>query len=75
MTPKEKAEQLYLKFSYAIRDEETSEGYFSNALHSKNCALIAVDEIIDEVKKILDDEIYSSVLIYWLKVKQEIEKL
>ena len=68
ITPKEKAEQLVDKFDDTLT-------YLESKSKAKQCALIAVDEIIDEVKKILDDENYSSVLIYWLKVKQEIEKL
>jgi hypothetical protein len=73
MTPQEKALKLHIKFYDAIPTlpDEGQMEYES----AKQCALIAVDEIIDEVKTILDDEIYSSVLIYWLKVKQEIEKL
>jgi hypothetical protein len=73
MTPKEKAQELYFKF-YSKIPSIQDEGQMQDEA-SKQCALIAVDEIIDEVKKILDDENYSSVLIYWLKVKQEIEKL
>jgi len=73
MTPKEKAKELYFKF-YSKIPSIQDEGQMQDEA-SKQCALIAVDEIIDEVKKILDDENYSSVLIYWLKVKQEIEKL
>jgi hypothetical protein len=75
MTPQEKAEELVGKYFKLLNYEFGDLVYSLRDKQPKQCALIAVDEIIDEVKTILDDEIYSSVLIYWLKVKQEIEKL
>jgi hypothetical protein len=45
MTPKEKAKELFDKYCWAIRIEETDSGYFSNVLYAKQCALITVDEI------------------------------
>lgn len=57
MTPKEKAKELVGKMR---RDNEMPYQY------AKQCALIAVDEIIHEV---YDD------LEWWKEVKQEIEKL
>ncbi len=59
MTPKEKAEEIYYKFTtYA-------------PLHSNNkqCALIAVDEIRDHLPLISD------IQYYWIDVKAEIQKL
>jgi hypothetical protein len=59
MTPKEKAEEIYYKFTtYA-------------PLHSNNkqCALIAVDEIRDNLPLI------SYIQYYWIDVKAEIQKL
>ena len=56
MTPKEKAKELVDKFINAT----DYNGY------GQQCALIAVDEIINNV------ELYST---YWQEVKQEIEKL
>lgn len=63
MTPKEKAEDLITKFS-------------GNTVHydcTKQCALIAVDEIIENDKK--NYGIDGFVVEYWQEVKQEIEKL
>lgn len=61
MTAKEKAFSLYFKF---IRD------VIADDQKAKQCALIAVDEIINaELFKWLEDE------IYWEEVKKEIEKL
>ena len=58
MTPKEKAEELRNKYMNVRWD--------INPDDAKQCALIAVDEIIYEV---YDD------LEWWKEVKQEIEKL
>ncbi len=41
---------------------------------TKECAKNAVDEIIDAVKAVADNEIITPIVIYWEKVKQEIEK-
>ena len=63
MTPKEKAKELYFKM-YNIY------GYTDYHLIAKQCALIAVDEILNEYwshdTKRRD---------WWHEVKQEIEKL
>ncbi len=62
MTPEEKAEQLFNRF------------YFDTSLNeledAKDCALIAVDEIIITLA-----EDINPLVNYWFKVKQEIEKL
>jgi len=70
MTPKEKAEDLYLK-------------YYGIPLYVKTikeCCHIAVDEIIQTLNyDIKDLDVRGSVLIdliiYWRQVKEEIEKL
>ena len=41
---------------------------------TKECAKHAVDEIIDAVREIAGNEIVTPIIIYWEKVKQEIEK-
>jgi hypothetical protein len=64
--PKEKAQELFNKYANEIDFDDTYRGYKKQ---SKQCALIAVDEIL-ELLKIL--EINNS---YYLEVKQEIEKL
>ncbi len=68
MTPKEKAEQLVWQYSRALQlwDKE-------NSLKAIQCALIAVDEIIDSltIKNYSDVDNYE----YWNKVKYEIENL
>ena len=76
MTPKEKAKELYDKFYMAIPSDEM--GLCDEA--SRQCALIAVDEIIEfmEVDDFDSDTCYwanHSKMQYWIEVKQEIEKL
>lgn len=67
MTPKEKAEQLIERFRMNVLDYE---GCSINDHKAKQCALIAVDEVINsELYKWLEDE------IYWQEVKQEVENL
>jgi len=75
MTPKEKAKQLVDKFEpYVIRyTQDDVVGYLSEETpileYQKQCALIAVDEIINNLPLI------SEIQEYWQEVKQEIEKL
>ena len=37
------------------------------------CAIAAVEEIIDAVRAVADNEIVTPNIIYWKKVKQELE--
>ncbi len=74
MTPKEKAEELVNKYkphSYNGAIEETDE--LMELFHAKQCALIAVDEIIKEVTPKV--QLYTYQLDFWQQVKQEIEQL
>lgn len=79
MTAKEKADELIDKFSeYSHTDFNYSRGGYqfdSQIQNAKQCALIAVDEIIncDRFFKTLEDtKLFTD---YWYKVQQEIEKL
>jgi hypothetical protein len=69
MTPKEKAEELIGKcYDTFVNDED--EHYTGTAWRlSKQCALIAVDELIYDTQDVID---YHR---YWQEVKQEINKL
>jgi hypothetical protein len=63
MTPKEKAEELVERYDETLT-------YLESKSKAKQCALIAVDEIINSMT------VATSVhLPYWQEVKQEIEKL
>jgi hypothetical protein len=81
MTPKDKAKELiekYLKLDIEIGGQY--DGYLTMKMHdAKQCALIAVDEILEVVKfyeekngRLLIDNIR---VMYWQEVKQEIENL
>jgi hypothetical protein len=69
MTPKEKAKELFNNFENVVFDEV--DNYYSRRDLSKQCALIAVDEIID----FLPRKDTNSHLWYWKKVKQELKNL
>lgn len=73
MTPKEKAEELVLK--YLRLQEEGSLNWFHKIL-AKKCALIAVDEMINFFINLSNEgfTFYSSIE-YWQEIKTEIEKL
>ena len=65
MTPQEKADELHV-------------GYWrltNNARIAKQCALIAVDEIIANIEPSVSMDVISARIKYWEQVKIEIEKL
>ena len=75
MTPKEKAIELVDKFNnhtvkelFYLKNGKVTEG----KTEAKECALIAVDEILDMVKHTPIEFIETD---YWQEVKQETEKL
>jgi len=64
MIPKEKAEELYIEYWHLLNDSRIA----------KQCALIAVGEIIKAIPDASDDNSpYNHELKYWQEVKQEIE--
>ena len=69
MTPKEKAEELVDKYRTYIRTGDKYEYLDAeDEVHlAKQCALIAVNEILDICKTYLSS--------YYLEVKEEIQKL
>ena len=64
MTPKEKAKELFDKYKDLTLNVEYDDD--QNNFTAKQCALIAVDEIISTPNPMVN---------YWPEVKQEIEKL
>ena len=72
MTPKQKAEELIAKMRRPINDDY----YVDFNDYAKECALIAVDEILEATKKydytLGPNPSYND---YWLKVKYQIEKI
>ena len=82
MTPKEKAQELvdkYLKVSFGVVEEYIP----VPIVFAKQCALIAVDEILETLKIYLEKDTASksvvnfavSRIMYWVQVKKEIELL
>jgi Fe-S cluster biosynthesis and repair protein YggX len=69
MTPKEKAQELFDKILNEI--DKTCDDYFT----AKQCALIAVDEILEAVDNPDETYLMKDSVNYWTKVKQEIEAL
>jgi len=69
MTPKEKAEELILKYNLIVLD--TALGGSNKRV--KQCALIAVDEILADKMEMDGMRVINNP--YWIEVKQEIEKL
>jgi flagellin-specific chaperone FliS len=76
MTPKEKADEIYKRMLFWL-DESEPGTVDIISISSINCALIAVDEIINTLNNdIKDINVVGNVLLdlieYWEQVKQEI---
>ena len=65
MTPKQKAAYLIVKYMSKVVDIKLA----------KECALVAVDEILNQDKGAFDLGEIHYHFEYWMEVKQEIEKL
>jgi hypothetical protein len=76
MTPKEKAKEIFNKYEKKLMYDYNNYHYKYNLEHCKQCALIAVDEMINFFINLSNEgfTFYSSIE-YWQEVKQEIEKL
>ena len=80
LTPKQKAKELYTLFS---KNAKYWDCYNDSPLeidHTKQCVLIAVDEIINTLNcDIRDLDVRGSVLLdliqYWKEVKEELLKM
>ena len=82
MTPKEKAQELFWKYTKVSNfsavldfDGNTHIDLEFGISKVKQCALIAVDEMITEITEIISPSIHGFRHRYWNEVKQEIEKL
>jgi len=67
MTPQEKAKELLAKMT------TNAHSLIYKNLYAKECALIAVDEILNNLD--YDYILFKQQSEYWQAVKQEIEKL
>jgi hypothetical protein len=79
MTQKEKAKQLVDKFrKYVDTDFAGDKGFEyskeAETYHAKQCALIAVDEILESHNKFLSGN-NTLIYKYYQEVKSEIERL
>ena len=75
ITPQEKAKELVDKYYTKMNPNAPDCNISFN--QAKQCALIAVDEII-KTDMLIDEDVYvesPSYLQYWQQVKTEIEKL
>lgn len=74
MTPQEKAIKLHSKF---LRCKDFSNSYYVIPIYEDaiQCALIAVDEILNDDLYIATREDLIARKEYWHEVKQEIEQL
>jgi hypothetical protein len=80
MTPKEKAEELFVKFIPHTRVFHEVLGWENYEDSAKQCAVIAVETTIQTLNEYIRDlDVRGNVLLdlidYWREVKQEIDKL
>lgn len=71
MTAKEKAKELFDKFIVKVLDRDGTSAM--NGFEAKQCALIAVDEVLKSQRNIYG--VNNKATTFYLEVKQEIEKL
>ncbi len=79
MTPKEKADYLLHKM-YVVDAYDDYDDVSMEYRYAKRCALIAVDEMLEEILENWYGDYYNiewekERIDYWNEVKQEIEKL
>ena len=71
ITAKEKAQELYSAMLHKIEGLEGTDWYES----ARQCALIAVDEIVYNIDGLDDSVWYSNTYFFWQEVKDEIQNL
>jgi hypothetical protein len=72
MSPQERARELVSKYRNIIMSFLSDRMKKENA---KECAIIAVDEIISNIEPSVSMDVISARINYWEQVKKEIEKL
>ena len=65
MTAQEKADELHVGYWRLTNDSRIA----------KQCALIAVDEVISNIEPSVSMDVISARIKYWEQVKEEINKL
>lgn len=72
---KERAEELVNSFTPYVKDWDEFNIIRVTESNAKECALVAVEKIMEAVKQTTDEEILTPVIIYWKKVAEEIKKM
>jgi len=75
MTAKDIAKELFDKYCHALRTEEDDDGYFSNVVHAKRCAIISVEQVRFFYSRLFFASEGSLFDLYLDDVKREIENL
>ena len=76
MTPKAKAENLIEKFIPNTRIWNEEKKVWEDCIESaKRCALIAVDELLDDDVYDMSEQPFEKRIEYWQEVKQELLKI
>lgn len=75
MTPQDKAKELYDKYLPFVQRWDDFKAVSIKKENAKQCALMTADQIKEEIRELCGEEVLSIHMIYWSKVKQEIEKL
>jgi hypothetical protein len=77
MEAKDKAKEIVVKlleFNQMVKWDSDNDEWIHNYNNAKECALILVDEILEEIDWHITD-IPHNQISYWQEVKQEILKL
>ena len=76
MTPKAKSENLIEKFIPNTRIWNEEKKVWEDCIESaKRCALIAVDELLDDDVYDMSEQPFEKRIEYWQEVKQELLKI
>lgn len=75
MNAKDKAKDLFNKMAYALRTDETTQGYYTNVIFAKECARVAVYDQLHDTYLLQSVKDKTSHARYWGEVRDELEKL
>lgn len=73
MTAKEKAQELINKYIEPAKSYYSPIEWKEKNYKAKKCALIAVEEILDDDMFDMSEELFVKRIEYWQQVKEEIE--
>ena len=73
MTPKEKANELIEE--YLSLNDNFNKPIVTDEQDAVKCAIVAVDEIIENLHWLEDSINFDKAVTYWQSVKKELEKL